>query len=153
MEKLFNSEENNIIKQRINKLTALSQPLWGKMNVTQMLAHMQIPMQVAFGHLQLKGGLMGFLFGKMAKKQLVNEKPFKKNSPTMKEFKTAGNNFSEQDFERERDKVLSYVDRFVTEGSKVIANKKHPFFGVLTIEEWDMLQWKHLDHHLRQFGV
>jgi hypothetical protein len=153
MERLFNLEQNRLIKERINKLTPHTNPLWGKMNVTQMLAHLQLPMEVAFGQRQFKGGLMGFLFGKMAKKQLVNDKPFKKNSPTMKEFKTAGTNLSEKEFENEKNKVLSYVDRFVTEGPKVIANKKHPFFGDLTIDEWDTLQWKHLDHHLHQFGV
>jgi len=32
---------------------------------------------------------------------------------------------------------------------------KHPhsFFGKLTPEEWAILSYKHLDHHLRQFGV
>jgi len=29
---------------------------------------------------------------------------------------------------------------------------EHPFFGPLTNEEWNALQWKHLSHHLRQFG-
>lgn len=29
----------------------------------------------------------------------------------------------------------------------------HPAFGPLSGREWDVLSWKHLDHHLRQFGV
>lgn len=148
MKGLFDPVENNKIKERVNKLTPGSQPLWGKMNVSQMLAHLQPVMQVAFGQLRLKGGLMGLLFGKMAKKQLLLDKPFKKGLPTMKEFKV-----QEKDFEIEKNTVLSYIDRFITEGPGVIINKKHPFFGKLTLEEWDALQWKHLDHHLRQFGV
>jgi len=148
MKSLFNTEENNLKKERINKLTPHSQPLWGKMNVSQMLAHMQAPMLVSFGELKLKGGLMGFLFGKMAKKQMLMDKPFKKSMPTMKEFKVA-----EKDFETEKNTLLSYIDRFVTEGPKIITKLPHPFFGKLTLEEWDILQWKHLDHHLRQFGV
>ena len=148
MKRLFDPEENNLIKARINKLTPDSHPLWGKMNVSQMLAHLQPVILVAFGQLKLKGGLMGLLFGKMAKKQLLLDKPFKKSLPTMKEFKVA-----EKDFETEKNTLLSYLDRFITEGPEVITNKKHPFFGKLTLEEWDTLQWKHLDHHLRQFGV
>ncbi len=30
---------------------------------------------------------------------------------------------------------------------------KHPLFGPLSGEEWGALSWKHLDYHLRQFGV
>ena len=54
---------------------------------------------------------------------------------------------------KEKKILLSYIDRFLAIGPEVIANKKHPFFGELTFEEWDKLQWKHLDHHLRQFGA
>ena len=153
MKRLFDPEENNLIKERINKLTPDSRPLWGKMNVSQMLAHLQAPMSVAFGQLKLKGGLMAFLFGKIAKKQILLDKPFKKNLPTVKEFKFTQKYFAEKDFIKEKNILLSYVDRFITEGPGVITGKKHPFFGDLTLEEWDTLQWKHLDHHFRQFGV
>lgn len=153
MKKLFDPGENNSIKERINKLMPGSRPLWGKMNVSQMLAHLQVPMLVAFGQLHLKGGLIAFFFGKIAKRQMVDDKPFKKNMPTMKEFKFTGKKFPEKDFLKEKSILLSYVDRFVTEGPDIITNKTHPFFGPLTVEEWDTLQWKHLDHHLRQFGV
>jgi Protein of unknown function (DUF1569) len=148
MKKMFDPAGNELIKERISKLTADSQPLWGKMTVSQMLAHLQPPIQIAFGQLQLKRGLMGFLFGKIAKKQMLLDKPFKQNLPTVKEFKVAAS-----DFETEKNRLLLYIDRFVIEGPAVIANTTHPFFGTLTIEEWDLLEWKHLDHHLRQFGV
>lgn len=148
MIKLFDPKENSLIKERINKLTPGSRPLWGKMNVSQMLAHLQPTMLVAFGELKLKGRLMGFLFGKIARKQILLDKPFKKSIPTLKEFKIA-----EKDFETEKNTLLSYIDRFITEGHEIITKNPHPFFGKLTLEEWDKLQWKHLDHHLRQFGV
>jgi hypothetical protein len=32
-------------------------------------------------------------------------------------------------------------------------NFKHPFFGPMTAEEWGIISYKHLDHHLKQFGV
>jgi hypothetical protein len=148
MIKLFDPKENSLIKERINKLTPGSRPLWGKMNVSQMLAHLQPTMLVAFGELKLKGRLIGFLFGKIARKQILSDKPFKKSIPTLKEFKIA-----EKDFETEKNTLLSYIDRFITEGHEIITKNPHPFFGKLTLEEWDKLQWKHLDHHLRQFGV
>ena len=71
----------------------------------------------------------------------------------MKEFKFGEKDFGDKDFVREKDVLLSYVDRFITVGPEIITNKTHPFFGELSLEEWGRLQWKHLDHHLRQFSV
>ena len=87
MKKIFDPAENKLIKERINKLTANSQPLWGKMNVSQMLAHLQPPIQVAFGQLQLKRGLIGFLFGKIAKKQMLLDNHLNKTCPRLKNLK------------------------------------------------------------------
>jgi hypothetical protein len=44
------------------------------------------------------------------------------------------------------------VRTFQQRGPTALA-PEHPFFGPLTATEWDRLQWKHLDHHLRQFGA
>lgn len=148
MQSLFNWEDNDAIKNRIKKLTPTSVPLWGKMNVAQMLAHLQQPILVSFGELKLKRGILGFLFGKMAKKQMLADRPFKQNMPTVKEFKVAPG-----DFEKEKNTLISYLERFITEGPQIITKEAHPFFGKMELNEWDLLQWKHLEHHLKQFGV
>ena len=135
----------------INRLVQLSpeaKPQWGKMSVSQMLAHCQVPLKLALGELQLKGGLMGFLFGKIAKKSLISAEPFKRNLPTFKEAKIAG----EKSFDNEK-AALTGLIRKIAAGPEIITKNKHPFFGPLTVDEWDTLQVKHLDHHLRQFGV
>ncbi|MEO8568386.1 MAG: DUF1569 domain-containing protein [Ginsengibacter sp.] len=147
MPSLFDSSDNDSIQERVNKLTSDTKPLWGKMNATEMLAHLQQPVLVAFGELKIKRGVLGFLFGKIAKKQMLADKPFKQNMPTVKEFRVSAKNFS-----NEKNTLLSYVERF-KKGPQIITSDPHPFFGKMTLEEWDTLQWKHLDHHLRQFGV
>ena len=149
MSSLFNQADSNQIIERINHLKPDTKALWGKMNVTQMLAHAQPPLKVASGHLTLKRGLIGLLFGKMAKKQLLGDKPFKQNLPTAKEFmiKDYG------EFESERQKLIQQLKEFQIKGPRGLSDDPHPFFGKLTSGEWDLIQWKHLDHHLRQFGV
>ena len=149
MSSLFDSSDVQQIIERINKLTAESKAQWGKMNVTQMLAHCEPPLKVAFGELKLKRGLIGILFGGMAKRQLMAEKPFKQNLPTAPQFlvKDYGK------FEAEKQKLIGLVKKFQQNGPSGLSKDPHPFFGKLTPEEWDKLQWKHLDHHLRQFGV
>ncbi len=62
---------------RINQLTQDAPRQWGKMNVAQMIAHIQRPLKVAFGELKLKKSLVGILFGAIAKKHLPIDKIFK----------------------------------------------------------------------------
>lgn len=148
MKSIFNPEDNAGIINRLKKLTPEHKALWGKMTVNQMLAHLQPPIQVAVGALPLKQSIIGFLFGKWALKTLDGEKPFNKNLPTAPEFVIK----NQPDFAVEHANVLRMVQRYADEGPGLITTNPHPFFGKMTLTQWDNLQWKHLDHHLRQFG-
>lgn len=150
MKSLFNQSDNRELIDRINKLNASTPAIWGKMNVSQMLSHSQAPLQVAFGELKLKRGLISVLLGGIIKKKLMrDEKPFDRNLPTDKAFIIA----DQKVFEEEKRKLSELVQRFVLKGPSALTKETHPFFGKLTAHEWDVLQWKHLDHHLRQFGA
>lgn len=149
MNSLFNPQQNSAIIERINKLSSSSQPAWGKMNTSQMLAHCQVPLKLAAGEMTLKRGLIGILFGGLAKKAAVSENPFKKNLPTDKAFIIP----SPGTFEEEKKKLVTLVKQFSERGAAGLSPAPHPFFGKMNTNEWDALQWKHLDHHLRQFGV
>jgi hypothetical protein len=135
----------NIIA-RINKLNASSPALWGKMNVAQMMAHCQAQMRVALGDEKLKQSFMGKLFGRWVKKTLLEEKPFSKNLPTAPSFLIKHN----PEFEIEKNKLIGMITRFREEN---LTKEPHPFFGKMNYDEWAMGTWKHLDHHLKQFGV
>ncbi len=149
MQDLFDVRENEAMLARIDRLAPTASPQWGKMNVGQMLAHCQVPLQVAFGDVKLKRSLIGILFGGIAKKSLTAPKPFGKGLPTAPEFKVTGI----REFASERPKLVKLVQRFAASGPAGLTQDPHPFFGRLTPAEWSTLQWKHLDHHLRQFGV
>src|SRR6187402_3150745 len=82
MENIFDKLTADTILFRIEQLHPDSKALWGKMNVAQMLSHLQAPVEVAIGEKTLKRNLIGILLGGFAKKQLVNDKPFKKSLPT-----------------------------------------------------------------------
>ncbi len=144
---LFDTEVKEEIIQRIKKLTPESNALWGKMNVSQMLAHVQVPIAVSEGRQKLSRSFIGFIFGPFAKKILYNDQPFRRNLPTDKRFVMIG---EKKEFEKEQKQLLEIVQNFKEEN---IVNTPHPFFGKLTKEQWSKGAWKHLDHHLRQFGV
>jgi transposase InsO family protein len=59
----------------------------------------------------------------------------------------------ERDFVAERQRLRGLIDRFAAGGPAGCTKHPHSFFGPMTPEEWAALNYKHLDHHLRQFGV
>ncbi len=144
---LFDASVKQEIINRINKLNAQSQKQWGKMDVAQMLAHIQVPMGVALGTHTVNGNWLMKLILPLFKKNLYDEKPWKQGLPTDKTFIMTGLN---KVFENEKNQLLDKLNRF-TESNMI--NEKHPVFGKLTKEQWSKATWKHLDHHLRQFGV
>lgn len=146
---LWVTSDRAVMEARIKALRADSRAQWGKMDVAQMLAHCQQPLRVAIGQLRLKHSLIGKLFGKMAKKKLLADKPWGQGMPTAPEFKVT----KRVDFENERRTLLDLVRRFGEGGPSSLTPLPHPFFGPLTPEEWSELQWRHLDHHLKQFGA
>ena len=149
MANIFDKEANAQLLERLAKLTEDTKPAWGKMTVSQMVVHAQKPLDVAVGKLVFGGGLLGLLFGKMAKNGFIKNRSFSKNSPTAPQFKITG----APDFESEKETLISIVEAFGRIGPDIITNKKHPFFGVMTDEEWGILHYLHLDHHLVQFGL
>ena len=149
MNALFEAKSNRAMVERLQHLKSDAQPVWGRMNVRQMLAHCRQPLLVATGQKKLKRGLIGILFGKLAKKKLAGPKPFERGLPTAPDFVVR----DPKPFSEEHAELIALVQRFADEGPSVLSNDPHPFFGPLTSAEWDLLQWKHLDHHLRQFGT
>ena len=75
--------------------------------------------------------------------------PMRRNSPTAKSLVVA----DERDLGKERQRLCALIDRFCGGGPQGCTKHAHIFFGQLTSEEWSRLMYKHLDHHLRQFGV
>lgn len=150
MRSIFDRDHANEFVNRINSLNHQTQAQWGKMNVAQMLAHCQVPLKIASGELVPKvNPIVKFLFGKSAKRQLVNDPEFKRNLPTMNEAKIS----DERIFEQERSKLIALLENFQSKGPSGLTKNAHPFFGEMSVSDWDTLQVKHLDHHLRQFGV
>jgi hypothetical protein len=150
MKTIFNQEDNNELVERISNLKEDSERKWGKMNVSQMLVHCQKPLEVAAEQLFIKRNIFSYLFGAMMKKKLIdNGEDFKQNLPTSKQFKIE----SDFDFKKEQEMLNKMVQSLGQKGESAIKIKIHPFFGKMTSNEWGILFYKHLDHHLQQFGV
>ncbi|MEO2051543.1 MAG: DUF1569 domain-containing protein [Allomuricauda sp.] len=150
MKSLFNTEAHQEILERMDALSEETKGQWGKMKVGQMLHHCQFPLKIALGRYNPnnKPNPMLKLMGKLFRKSLYNDKPWRKGLPTAKGLRvTEDKNFSE-----EKAKLIALINDFHQEKNKEEWDP-HPAFGSFTPEQWGQMQYKHLDHHLRQFGV
>ncbi|MBC7525196.1 MAG: DUF1569 domain-containing protein [Flavobacterium sp.] len=135
---------------RLEALEETANRNWGTMSHAQMLAHCQKPLDVANENLVIKRSIVSYLFGSMMKKKLIDKgEDFKKNLPTVKEFKIT----SELNFEIEKAISKAKIYELGQKREVVIKVKTHPFFGKMSQVEWGVLLYKHLDHHFKQFGI
>ena len=153
MKNLFGPARAEEVKQRILRLGPDSERRWGTMPVAAALAHCTAGLQMAMGAINPRrasfpGNVVGLLIKPLG---FGNDKPMRRNSPSVPELFTADP--AQCDFERERDRLLEAIDRFVAQGEVCCSRHPHPFFGRLRPEQWAILMYKHLDHHLLQFGV
>jgi hypothetical protein len=148
---LFDAGASEQMKARLAQLTPQTERLWGRMTAAQMVAHCAVSMRWAVGEVMPdKLPLPARLMGRMIKPMVFrNDDPIRKNSPTTKGLIIA----VEPDFANERDRLLELIDRFAEGGPAACTTNPHSFFGTMTPGEWAILTYKHLDHHLRQFGV
>lgn len=147
---IFNSSTTESILTRISKLTATTPAKWGKMNVGQMMAHCTVPYEQIFGeNTDRPPLLMRLMVQLFFKKGIVNDVPYKQNLPTAPSFVKA----ETYDFEREKSRLINYIKNVEKMGEEAFEGMKSNSLGTLKAIEWNNLLYKHLDHHLKQFGV
>ena len=150
MKNLFEAARVEEVKERIAQLRPDSERQWGKMSPAQAVAHCSVGLEWAVGDKIPRRMLLGRIIGGMVKsKVLGNDEPMRRNSPTVKDLVVG----DERDLGAERTRLRGLIDRFALAGPKGCTKHPHSFFGKLTPEEWATLMYKHVDHHLRQFGV
>jgi hypothetical protein len=149
MKSIFNVEGNAEIINRVDQLSAITTPLWGKMTTAQMLAHCQASMNMAFGNAKKRRHWMGVVFGNIGKKRLLKAPFLDKNIPTFKNFEIT----DRRNFEEEKEKFKKLIQQALIKGESGLVKYPHPYLKTFKPGEWEQLNWKHLDHHLRQFGV
>jgi hypothetical protein len=148
MNNLYNQTDVWAMLARVEKLQSTDERHWGKMNVEQMLSHVNAALETATGQNFPERTFMGKIIGRFFRHKVLNDKPLDKNTPTDKNYLFTGS----REFETEKAKTISLINTFHINGPSKCTTHPHSFFGKFTPEEWAISQWKHLDHHLRQFG-
>ena len=120
------------------------------MDVGKMLAHCNVTYELVFENIHPKpNGIMRFMLKRFVKDGVVNEKSYQKNGQTGGAFLIK----EDRKFEAEKKRLIDYLNKAQQLGENHFDGKESNSFGVLTKSEWNNMFYKHLDHHLSQFGV
>ena len=151
IEDMFDPAGKQRIVARIHALASTCEPLWGKMSVAQMLAHCNVAYETVHepGKHARPGPVVRLFLRVFAKGTVVGDKPYPRNVATAPYFVIEG----DRDFEEERARLLAYIETTFEQGASHYDGRPSMTFGPLSSKQWNTLFSKHLDHHLRQFGV
>ena len=148
MQKSFsNALARQELLDRLERLTPGATPLWGTMTAPQMLAHLVDWMLMAKGELKTapKNRLLRF---PPLKQLAIYWLPFPRGVPTAPELISR----KPSDWAIERAAVRAHMQWFETLDPNVVW-PEHPVFAKMSTQAWCVLGYRHMDHHLRQFGV
>lgn len=147
VQKQLNNKNAGFMLTRIGKLEPGSIAEWGKLSVTGMMYHyvtvtkeiLQAPQS------EKKPTLKQQLF-KIVGLYLMAQ--FPKGVKSSDKYTAAS---AQLDFEREKECLINIVKHAAAYDKPIYG--EHPFFGPMQTRDWKRFLYKHLDHHLRQFGV
>lgn len=150
MKNLFEPSLVAELTERLERVRPDSPRLWGKMTAPQAVAHCATSLEWALGDRRPPRMFVGRLIGGLVKRlALSNDKPLRRNAPTAPDLVVS----DDRDLAKERLRLRGLIDRFAAAGPAGCTTHPHSFFGRLTPDEWAVLTYKHVDHHLRQFGA
>ncbi len=149
MKTIFDQDTHADLHARLDRLTPDAAREWGKMSPSQAMEHTARALEMANGSKPLRQHILGKAIGWMFKSRFLGEQPFSKNSPTGPTLIIQ----DEPNFEDTRARLKELMSDFHAKGPSACDGNVHGFFGPLTGNEWGICQYKHVDHHLRQFGV
>lgn len=136
--------------ERVGRLSGTETPLWGKMTVDQMMSHL-----VQAGSLPFEASLpdrSSFAYRTFVKPLILYVLPMPKEVKISADFDQKQNGRPPVTFEEDRKLLIASIDR-LAELPLDHECSYHPMFGKFTAKEWALIAHKHIDHHLKQFGV
>ncbi|MDR2235858.1 MAG: DUF1569 domain-containing protein [Chryseobacterium sp.] len=148
---LHNPDHFNEITERISRLTENTPAQWGRMDVCQMLKHCDLVLQVALKKVELPA--INVFFATIGTVTKMEMRAFNNGIPrNMPTFQKLIVNF-ECDFDESKTNLLNTLNLFREASQRKELPDRHRLFGIMTEKDWGFLEYKHLNHHLKQFNV
>jgi hypothetical protein len=149
MKTIFDPITRDELIERLGRLGPDAEREWGKMSSAQMMEHVARALEMAMGKKPMKQIFLGKMLSWVFRKEFFGEAPFKPNRPTGPDFIIR----DDPDFEATRDRLRELITEFHGMGESGLEGNIHGFFGPLNGKQWGETQYKHVDHHLRQFRL
>ncbi|HNU86660.1 MAG TPA: DUF1569 domain-containing protein [Ferruginibacter sp.] len=154
----MDTEKLNFIKTefvpKVRTLSADTAGKWGKMNGQQMAEHVTAFFNVSIEKIKFPLVTPVEQLPRF-KEFLLSDKQFRENTKAPTDV--IGEEplpLRYENMEQAIDKLAASVANFETYFNNNPGKKTmHPVFGELNFEEWILLHYKHVTHHLRQFGL
>ncbi|WP_228376333.1 DUF1569 domain-containing protein [Chryseobacterium sp. IHB B 17019] len=148
---LHNRADFDEIIRRISDLSETSKGRWGKMDVCQMMRHCNFVLQIPLQKIELP--VVNILFGTIGIVTKIEMQIFNNGIPrNMPTFQKLIVNF-DCDFNDEKHDLLKTLDEYWNTFMNKNLPDNHMLFGKMKEKDWGFLEYKHLDHHLKQFNV
>jgi len=150
MPTIRNQTERAELIERLNKLTGEEKAVWGKMNVNQMVSHLVQAGEMPFNdHMPDRSS---FFSRTIIKPLILYVMPMPKEVKTPPDLNQQESGRKPLEFDVDRGVVIDLINKL---GDLPVDHdcKYHPFFGKMNAKEWAVIAHKHIDHHLKQFGL
>jgi hypothetical protein len=145
---IFNASDRAALRTRLSSLPAAATPAWGKMSCEQMLAHLSAGVRMALGELPVRPKGPRILSLAPLRHAMIHWVPFPKGAPTAPELLAPASGTHQQEVA-----TLEALLEHAGSNQAGVWASAHPVFGGLTVHDWGVLVYKHVDHHLHQFRV
>ena len=135
---------------RIQSLRPDSARQWGRMTPAQALCHLTDAFEIATGDRPAKA-VDNVLTRTIIKVIAIRTPmPWPKGSPTSPVADAEQQGTRPGEFDADRQRLIEILTKFARPDATF---GRHPFFGLMSREDWMKWAFGHTDHHLRQFGV
>src|SRR4051794_7099490 len=147
MKSIWNPSDHRSLQDRVGRLTPGHRARWGRFTAPQVVAHLCDSLRMASSELPVKSKHLPIRYAPL-KQLIIYLLPFPKSAPTAPELLVR----APGDFAADCAELNRRLDAVARGGPAALA-REHPAFGKMTGRSWGVLIYRHMDHHLRQFGV
>jgi Protein of unknown function (DUF1569) len=152
MKSLANPIDREQILRRLEVIGPASQRRWGSMSAHQMICHLTDVFRSSMGEKETSRAPRAV--PRLPLRWVALWLPFSwpHGFPARPEWDQRVGGTRPVEFDHDREELLRVIERF-TQQPRSFAWREHAIFGRMTHAEWQRLGYRHIDHHLRQFGA